>query len=168
MKTIKINLYTYDELSKEAQERALNDYRNNNDMPFLTNDLNALLMEELQKERIEVINKDKLKLYYSLSYRQGDGLCFEGTFSYKGIYRIYIKQYGNSYHKRSVEFVFEDKDGFEIENEGTEKFKGVYLKICEKLEREGYTIIDNENKEENIRENFTMNEVYFEKEGIIR
>lgn len=70
MQTIikEIQVFKFDELSVEAKERARQDYCEIEDYSFL--------IEEELKQTDECF--DEVKLQYSLSYCQGDGLSFSG------------------------------------------------------------------------------------------
>ena len=168
-----ISLYKYNELSKEAQEKVLSHFQENNDFYFLEESLNELLSEKLEKNKIKII--DGLQLYYSLSYSQGDGACFTGNFQWKG-YDIRIKKAGSYCHEYSADFYISHYDknhlGFEDEeeeaNEGIyEKFKELYRSICCEIKEAGYENIEYENSEEAIKENIESNEYTFREDGEI-
>lgn len=72
-----VNLYKFDELSKEAKERAIKDWQedgygwDDHDSEFLTEDFKERLREKGFYDNVEV--------YWSLGYCQGDGVCFKGS-----------------------------------------------------------------------------------------
>lgn len=72
----KEKLYKFEELSKEAKERAIEQWRekgydfDDNDAQFLTEDFKEILKERGFYDP---------KVYWSLGYCQGDGVCFEGA-----------------------------------------------------------------------------------------
>jgi len=168
MKTKTINVYDYEELNQEAKERALNNYREHNQMEFLKEDLINLLEEKLEENKI--ISGADLKIYYSLSNCQGDGLGFEGFFNWKN-YNIKIIHSGRYYHKYSYDIFIYEFDEFNGEKDANEKvyqeFKEIYFKICDQLEKEGYKLIEFENSEENIKDFFNSNEITFRSNGLI-
>lgn len=164
MKTKTINVYEYEELSQKAKEKVLNDFREHNDFYFLQEDLKELLKEKLQENKISF--DESLKLYYSLSYCQGDGLCFIGDFEFKGI-NIKIKHNSRYYYAKSTNIYYFDDEGNEIENEKTKEFENIYLNICKELEKIGYEIIEDEQKEENIKDFFDANNITFRENGEI-
>ena len=168
-----VNIYGYDELSDKAKARVLKRYREHNDFPFLSDNLKGELDSLLEENKIEV--QQKLQLYYSLSYSQGDGCCFIGDFIWNN-YRISIKHKGMYYHYNSVDINIDskfDSEGEDIEmpydEEVTvyEEFKSIYKKICDKLEDSGYAIIEYENSEEYIKDNIEANEREFYDNGDI-
>jgi hypothetical protein len=169
MKTKTINLYKYEELNEKAKEKALNDFRNNedNDFSFLEEDLKEFLKSLLEENKI--IYNDSLKSYYSLSYSQGDGFCFIGDFKFKG-YNIKITHNFRYYHNRSTDIILYDEKGNEdfqgyedLENE----FKNIYYSICQKCEKIGYNIMEEENSEEYIKDYFNSNDITFRENGEI-
>jgi hypothetical protein len=81
MKTLvrKITAYKYAELSKDAQEKAKQNYLAEDRSPnFFSADLTGEL-----KERFGLYN---LKTCYSLSYCQGDGLCLYGQIEHPELF----------------------------------------------------------------------------------
>jgi hypothetical protein len=165
MKTININVYEFDELSEKAKEKVINDFRNNNDFPFLNEQLNEELKQQLEDNKI---NYSNLKLFYSLSYCQGDGVVFTGDFIYKD-FNVYVKTTGRYNHKYTASFIIEDKaTGEEINNiKIEEEFKNIFYSICDKIEKIGYSSIEYENSEEYIKESIKANEYYFRSNGEI-
>lgn len=168
MKTKTINIYEFEELKPEIQEKVLNYFRNNNEFPFLSEELTELLKEKLEESKIGY--NDSLKIYYSLSYCQGDGFCFIGDFDYKD-YKVLIKHIGNYYHSNSVsiDIVKTDTEGNEINAEENIyiEFKELYKSICRLCENQGYAEIEYENSEECIKENIKANEYKFRENGDI-
>jgi len=168
MKYKKIKVYKFEELKENIQEKVLNNFRENNDLMFLDEYLNNYLEELLIKYKILVNNDKYFKLYYSLSYCQGDGVCFIGNFEYKN-FKIKIEHNFNYYHKRSTDIYIykEDKKGNEIEvtEKQEEHFKNIYYEICDLIEKAGYDYIDSENSEENIKELISINEYTFRDSG---
>ncbi len=74
MKTIKINIYSFDELSDKAKEKARQWYREGFDFQFS----NDIVIEEA-KNIFKFVGYDISKIYYSGFSSQGDGACFEGS-----------------------------------------------------------------------------------------
>lgn len=168
MKTVPLNLYEYKELSTEAKEKALKEYRNSNDYPFLDEELKEKCKELLEKHNIKTV--DGPKLFYSLSFSQGDGVMFEGEFI-DGKYTVYVKHHGHYYHKRSASFEVQETDnlGEHVENEKVEKaFIDMYEDICNDLEKAGYKHIEVEDSEETFIEACEANEWTFEVNGVMR
>jgi len=66
--TVEYDVYTFDELSEEAKEKALETWNANNDYMEIIDTFVELL---------ESLNLPNAKIYYSGFWSQGDGLCFE-------------------------------------------------------------------------------------------
>lgn len=157
MKTITKNIYSFNELSKEAQEKAHSDYKTNNSYDGLTDYLYDNLKEYIRDIQID----DLQNLYYSLSYCQGDGVCFTGRFTYKD-HDIEVKH--NSpyyYHSKTVDIT--DLTEYEKEtydNTVEKEFQTIYEDICNQLEKDGYAYMDMEDSLETFEEICNNNEYY--------
>lgn len=117
-----IKIYTFDELSEEAKQKAIENYRDNDEMEWLPDDMQWKLDELL--EEVKNLTTHSSKIFYSLTYCQGDGAMFEfdGEYTYrKKTYYIKVRQSGNYYHKYSHTWYFQD-----LEN--TKKFLEAFLK----------------------------------------
>jgi len=148
-----IKVYSFDELSVEAKERALQDYRNYNDMPFLEDEMNERLAQLLKENKI----KGKGEVAYSLTFSQGDGAMFRGQFEWKS-YSVNIKHaghYENSYCK--IIDISSIKTGNDANEDTYSQFESIYQDICKELEKYGYSIIEDENSEETIKDIFESN-----------
>lgn len=136
MKTQTINVYEFAELSAEAKENALNKWYENEDYPFLQDDLTESLKALLTEKECD---HENIELLYSLSCSQGDGLCFTGTISKNGNSLILTHNY-RYYFAKSVNMLFEDKDGNEIEE--CKELTDIYFSVCSEIEKEGYSILE--------------------------
>jgi hypothetical protein len=157
-----IKVYEYNDLNEKAKEKALNWFRENNNYDFLSDDLEEDLKELLRVNKISF--DESLKIYYSLSYSQGDGFCFEGDFEYKD-YQINIKNSGHYSHKNSVNIEITKEDGEDAKEEIYKEFKNIFDDICDELEKIGYSYIESENSEENFIEMSNANEYKFLEDG---
>jgi hypothetical protein len=87
MRIIEQKVFAFSELSKEVQEKVIAKWYELEDYPSLTEDLT---------ESLKAMNKQcfyDVKLSYSLSYCQGDGLSFTGTLDFeKFLENIYSKR----------------------------------------------------------------------------
>ena len=175
MKTKTITLYEYSELSQKAKNKALAKWCENNDMPFLADNLAERLHELLEENGIKDTNDTSkagtkpTPVLYSLSSCQGDGAMFEGTFTW-GKYTVYIKHSGRYYHSNSKTIEIVDENGHEASEENhneslNDDFEEVYQAICKELERMGYDEIEHENSEENFIEMCEANEWTFREDG---
>ena len=77
MKTIELKLYKFDELSKDAQEKAIENNRDIN----VHDDWHEFIKEDWINEEIPSRGFEATKIYYSGFWSQGDGAMFE----YRGI-----------------------------------------------------------------------------------
>jgi len=124
---------------------------------FLYESLSENLKQLLEKNKIG-FNDSTLKLYYSLSHCQGDGLCFIGDFVFNGL-NIYVTHNSNYYYSSSVGIeVEEEEDNDELSELLKEKifnnFKEIFENICNELEKNGYQIIEQEEEDEILRHGF--------------
>lgn len=76
--TVQINYYKFNELSEKAQEKALDYYRSHYmDDSWYEGTL------EFCKQPAEIMGIEIDKIYFSGFCNQGDGACFEGTYSFE-------------------------------------------------------------------------------------
>lgn len=184
MKTKTIKLYSLDELSKEAQEKAHSDWSNGNDYMFLEDHMAEWLHELLEENGIKDTNDTSkpgtkpTPVLYSLSNSQGDGVMFCGTFQWKK-YQVHIMRVGKYYHSNSktIEIQALNNLGFDIVDDGAisdeesekiyQEFDSVYQTICKELERKGYEAIEYENSMELFREVSHFNDWTFREDGVM-
>lgn len=164
MKEKIIKIYDFDELKPEIQEKVINKFREYNDYSFLEYELKEELKYILIQEKIKY--EDIPEILYSLSNCQGDGACFVGELTYKKI-NVKIKHNSHYYHEKSVDFYFYNESGKDTENKTTEQFKELYIKICKRLEKYGYDLIEDANNKDNIEENIRDNHYMFRENGEI-
>ena len=171
-----INLYKFDELDASAKDKALESWNNQyHDYCFLEESLNEYLKELLIEKGVKIHDDGDFKLYYSLSYCQGDGVCFVGNFELNGRTIFVRHNNGHYYHSNSVyiEVEHEDEDEDELradiiealEQTAEKEFIEIYDEICDKIEKSGYEQIEYEQSEENFKELCEMNEYTFEIDG---
>jgi len=163
MKTIKTDVYTFDELDDKAKEKARDWYRQDNDMPFLWGHLMNLTKEALEEAGFKVGEMgQKFDVHYSLSHCQGDGLSFTGDLYRDGKHYRAV-QHGSLYVHENTMSVYEiteygnEIDASEVEEECRE--------IAKKMRDAGYDAIDYENSAENIDQAMEANEYTFTKDG---
>ena len=160
-----INLYEFEELSPEVQEKVIDDFRDNNDFDFLEDVLRGRLNDVLNENHIKI---NDLTLRYSLSYNQGDGFSFIGDFVYKNNCVTIRKGHLANFYCHSGTNDIEILDKNDEENEELEKeFSELYVNICKELEKYGYEVIEDENNEETIKERIKDNDYYFREDGTI-
>lgn len=76
MRTEALHIYTYEELSDDAKEKARDWYRKNDD-----NEYSEFVIDDA-KEVAALMGWEIDKVYYRGFWSQGDGACFEGTLRY--------------------------------------------------------------------------------------
>lgn len=152
MKTRTINIYSFGELSDKAKQRAIDLWYEHEDYPFLQENLEYQL-KELDKKGIF----SDVKLQYSLSYCQGDGLSFKAnidiskwTKNKKVIEAVYSA--GSTGNTGSYSYASESQIVIESENASAETEKKIdaiekeiaayYMDICRKLEKSGYAELE--------------------------
>ena len=89
MRVEKRNLYTFEELADKAREKAISDYRDSGplhgyewwDGVFMAAD-----------DVFEALGVDATEKWFSGFWSQGDGACFEGTYSYSAGWRDKLKK----------------------------------------------------------------------------
>ncbi len=169
MKTKTINLYTFDELSKDVQDKVLQNFRDEDECEYLPDDMQYKIDELLKENNIT----GKARVYYSLSNCQGDGAMFEGEFQYKDI-TLYIEHSGMYYHfnSKTIEAQETNNLGYHIDeeeplNKQVEEFEALYETIARELEKYGYDCIEAHNSDENLIEMINANDYLFTDKGII-
>lgn len=159
MKTKTINPYSYDELSKEAKERALRDWNETNDNPLMQSHMINVLKEKLEERKIKY-DVDSIDVRYSLSNCQGDGFMFEGILYDDKDRIIKIKHVGRYYHSYSKEIDYPEASERDYAN-----FEKVYQSICKEMEQIGYDEIEYQQSEEYFKEECEANDYTFEESG---
>lgn len=166
MKTISKEyvLYTYDELSEEAKAKALRDYAEDVDYPFLQADLREYLHEELTAKGY---THGDITPLYSLSYCQGDGLMFTGTVTETKTGNIFeIEHNGHYYHERSTSIFGTDKNGNGLDDKLVKDWEETfYIPLCKEIRDRGYREIEYQQSEENFIESCEANEYTFLADG---
>lgn len=159
MQKITYTLYEFNDLRPKIQEKLIGQKRIDADYDWMLFDIMQEDTNELLEEKgWKNINSD-LKIYYSLSYCQGDGFQFNGTFE-KDDALITIKQSGHYYHSYCTDINITDADGEEVEREDLIQ---EYHEICKKLEDMGYTTIEDLTSDEYLRESLeSEGNLYFE------
>ena len=89
---------------------------------------------------------------------------FFGRYKWKN-YNVFIEHQGHYYHSNSKNIVIETIHGNEAKEEVYKAFEEVYKKICDTQEKQGYSEIEHEDSEDNIKELFEMNEYEFYEDG---
>jgi hypothetical protein len=157
------NVYKFDELTKEVQDEVLQRERENIDYPFLGEDLQTELEQQLKDNKIKY--DEAPKVLYILGYCQGDGAMFEGTIYWKS-YTANVKQSGHYYHfnSKSIE-LYSTKTDKEASDKVYQQFNDMYVDICKELEKTGYEYIEYATSNKAIIEMIDANEWEFTGSG---
>ncbi len=190
MRTVRTKVYSFDELSKEAQQVSIENYRNNND------DLELFQFNEDCITVIEEKGFTGIDLSYSLSYSQGDGVCFSAKdIKYSVLVSFFREILGenkektietliesssftlNGYSKRSTFASKSDIDytldaGFKdylncekITAQVLDKLENYYVDLCKELERNGYKELEWLNSDEYVTETIKASDYEFLSNG---
>ena len=191
MRTIEIKLYKFEELSEEAQAKAI---ETECDANHKDPDLLHFFSEDCELQISEDGFEDP-KVNYSLSCSQGDGFSFsakdytkveelllkvlgkgkEKTAKYLSE-NYYIQLKGNTGNyayasKSDVDITLDhgrDTDRIdEVFTEVCAKLEDIYMELCAKLELQGYKEIEYRTGEEAAKENLIMNDYEFTSDGKI-
>jgi len=90
MRAIKTVVYSFDELSEDAKEKAIENVRNSN---FLDYDWWDCTLEDW-KECLGIIGFEVENIYFNVGYSQSDYASIEGTYKYKKQWQKALKQSG--------------------------------------------------------------------------
>ena len=164
MQRYTVTRYNYDELSPEAQEKALKWWREQK----WADDSSWWLTPMLEEHLDEQLGSDSqdLKLYYSLSYCQGDGVAIEGRLTPadapllswpEGAAYAYIKHSGHYYHWNSFSVSLETDEGDEVAGPNADIFTQQLRSICKDLEKIGYKAIEADMADDSILEDIRSN-----------
>ena len=152
MKTITktFNIYDFDELSKEIQEKLIK----KEEKGIRENEVDEFLEEEMEQLAIQLLEENFEEkavfqdVYYSLSYCQGDGAMIEFDLNYCGKdVKIRHNPYCHYYHERSFEII---SDNLTENQENTLKEK--IIKINTQLAKYGYEFIEEDRTEQAIEQ----------------
>lgn len=193
MRTETLEIFEFEELSKEAKEVAIESYRqrqyeSGDSVPFFADNC---------KERAEELGFIEPEFTYSLSWSQGDGLSFSAE-RYEKLEELFIEVLGESKSKTAkliaeqcdvkvqmnsgyycyaaksdIDLYFDfmsplgiDHDNIdEIVTKVREKLEDIYMDLCRQLEKDGYAELEYEASDEAITETILCNEYEYLKNG---
>ena len=191
MRKVNVNVYEFDELSKDVQEDVIARYRDRL-VNVLNDDLGVIMNSELNNYTDNL----NFELRYSLNCCQGDGVSFTGSVEGKEellalaslvydnkipknilrlinwniIYKIDFARSNYHYvHKYSVQINIIDnydtnKDYCHINSAITEFEKAInkwYSQVCDTMEKFGYDTTENLYSDDNIKSYIEENECEF-------
>ena len=191
MRVKEINLYQFQELSKEAQEKVIDYFKDckQNDGDLL------LFFNDDVTEQLKENGWNDVKLCYSLSCCQGDGLSFSGKLDLKWFlenkyskklakYKInalceYIYSVISQGNKGHYSFASENQIEYNENYQNGEhweridklfqdiliEIKNDYISLCRKFEKQGYDEIDFQLSNECIIEDIKANDYEFLENG---
>lgn len=195
MRNVNVNVYEFDDLSKDVQEDVIERYRDKL-ADLLDEDLEDIMNRELNRY---TDNLD-FELRYSLNCCQGDGVSFAGSvegkeellvlaslvydnkipnnisrlINWEIIYNVeFVRDNSNYVHKYTVTPTISDnynmgRDYCRISKamaEFNEAINGWYLNICDDLEKFGYDTIESLYSFDNIRCYIDENSLEFYEDG---
>ena len=160
----KIDIYEFDELSEEIQEKLLEKEIQQQREMYCTDGFLYEDMAEKARRLLEKYFGDKAsytEVYYDLSYSQGSGAMIEFETTYYGVY-VQVRQRGLYYHERSFDIDYEGYLGEKRYNQLREKI----IKMNIELGKSGYSILEDE---DNFRDGalLWLEEQEFTKDGEI-
>ena len=154
-------VYEFKELSREAKQKAIDLYYETEDYPFLSEDLT----EEIHQLDTLGIFSD-IKISYSLSNCQGDGLSFSASIDFlkflnnrglrldeidllsNAVYKFQSRGNNNHYcYASKSDITYEENESHKDEvwaiiDKLKEEITDYYLDICRKVEKQGYSILE--------------------------
>jgi hypothetical protein len=193
MRTVRTKVFFFNELSKEAQENAIEKER---DSVY-----NNLFLDFFNDSATEQISEkgffDSINIQYSLSYSQGDGFSFSCNKVEKDVLiKIFTNILGPGKEK-TIDILIDNSNfdislnsrycyaaknqlTYELENtrsydwlcckvveEVQQELREIYIDLCNDLENQGYKEIEYQLSDEAIIENLIANEYEFTEEGNI-
>lgn len=195
MRNVNVNVYEFDDLSKDVQDKVIEHYRDK-----LADLLNEDLEDIMNRELNNYVDNLDFELRYSLNCCQGDGVSFDGIVEGKEelltlaslvydnkipkniirlikwgiIYEVDFTRYSHHYvHKYSVQINIIDnyntnKDYCRINRAITEFENAInewYLQVCDNLEKIGYDTIEILYGDDNIKCYIDENSLEFYEDG---
>lgn len=196
MKTIEIQLFKFEELTPEAQQKAIND-----EMKHAYEYLNLDMFYDDATEQIKDAGFLNPVLSYSLSYSQGDGLSFKAD-RYEKLTELFVEVLGPGKektaklladnctiilkgntghyayaHRNQVDLYLENYTSSinvvntnnidAVVNKVLTLLEDKYMLLCGQLEKQGYAEIEYLTGEENARETLICNDYDFTADGTI-
>ena len=191
MRTEEITIYEFHELSEKAKQNAINNWRELDELTFLSDEMEEYLMGDNRFKNTDLL--------YSLNYCQGDGLSFScDEFSDEVLLIVFNNVLGQGKEKTARFLVDEFGWIFNTKhNEGRYCFasnsdvkkndgawhhdnidsflvsvrdslaEDVYLPKCRKMEKYWYESVEYYSSDDYIEEVLTTNEYEFTEEGEI-
>ena len=156
MREITQKIYKFNELSKEIQEKLIEKEKQYQKESFCEDFLPEKMQEKAKNLLQQYFGKNATfkNVYYSLSYRQGDGAMIEFELIYYNK-PVTIEQYGHYYHEKSFQIC-----SYELTEKQEKQLKEKIVKINYELAQYGYILIEAEYSNEEIIEILNENEYF--------
>lgn len=164
MQRYTVTRYAFSELSPEAQEKAITDWRNDKWSDDSSWWLTPLLEDQLSSELGS--EDQEMSVYYSLGYCQGDGVALDGRITPEtaplltwpaGASHAYIKHTGRYSHAYSFSLTVENEEGDELKGPAVAILLQQLRDTCRTLEKIGYKAIEADLEDSSIREEIENN-----------
>lgn len=155
MRAVQIEVYTLDELTPEARAVAFANYSDSLDYDqLLADDMQYLLEDTLEGAGATELY---VKPRYSLSYSQGDGASFTGSFKHADKWVVVVEpnQFGVHYsHWNSVGVAqcYDSDTETEAPAEVLKEVRELVASTGRELERRGYDMLETAYSDESIAE----------------
>lgn len=156
MKDYTVRRYSFEELSKEAREKAVEDMRN-----FLLETLDSSMITEYLEECVTTAlggQEEEIELAYSLSYCQGDGVAIYGVIRRdnapdlswpEGAQSVHlVRNSWSNHYSHYNSFNVEVYDGEDCLIEDSHIIETQLRDLCRQLERDGYKFIEGNTSDE--------------------
>lgn len=188
MRTVRLKVYKFSELSQEAKEKAMEKFVQDDDFEFS-------LFSDSAVEQLKELGFSEPKIRYNLSYSQGDGFSFDAD-GYKKLPDLFKKYLGTGKDKLigiiinncdlsikqsgSHHYAFPSKGDIDLTvNNYTRNYPNVeelvskvladledlYIETCKDLEKDGYAELEYRTTEEFIAEEYAVNGTEFTIDG---
>ena len=158
-------VYNFDELSDMAKQNAIQVWIENDDLPFLEEDMKYKLMDLLDEHKLKADGTPEV--HYDLSYSQGAGAMFTGEFTWKGRYVVDIRHVGMYSHYNSKHITLRTLKGNDVNDKVFDEFTALYEKMARELEKYGYGLIEDACDPENVADLLRANEYEFNEDGTL-
>lgn len=187
MRTKRIKLYSFEELSAEAQQNAIENERQYTyewiDLTFFTDDA---------KEQLATVGFENAQINYSLGYSQGDGLSFKADIDLSYFLDLFAPNYpqwikDTLYNNISARctgndgrYCFASRKDIDVTLDNWYREYGnvndfvsrlddfitdCYIDECKKLERQGYDEIEYQQSDEYLKDGLIANDAEFLSDG---
>ncbi len=180
MRTISFNVYRFNELSPEAQKKAIENYRNKRDW----DDNDSKMLEDYLIDRVEELGLKTKSIVFSLNFSQGDHVYFEGELEFDldklsqthrklvdlwkkvGVSEVECQKSG-TYHYTSNVIIRTREIPCEMNYDRLADMLVEFLKETSKKCLDlGHEYIMDRNSDESIREDIEANEYEFTENGV--